>query len=339
MRPPRAVKGYKGQSELVMAHLARLLESCEARGESAIVEGVHLNLSLVLPLMARHRAVVPFLITIRRAHAHTHARSHARLRSTFSLQTRACSSRLRWLPLPRCTLSNETKHRERFAVRAKYLSLSPEANRYIKYFRPIRAIQDYLAVRAARFLVPRVNNTNVDRSVDTIHATAFGCMRRLCEGGEALLACEGGERAALLHDEYRRHTLARGAWSSKSMLAVIRGRHERDRATGAVSDAPSTSSSAITGVSSEEERDEHVDGFSRADADAATRGAASSDDDYPAAVVTAASDGGRTDSEAGFHSEVGSILDSQVSEDEPADEGDADAAQHRFARLATLAEA
>jgi hypothetical protein len=231
--------------------------------------------------------------------------------------------------------SNETKHRERFAVRAKYMSLCPEANRYIKYFRPIRAIQDYLAVRAARFLVPRVNNTNVDRSVDTIHATAFGCMRRLCEGGEALLACEGGERAALLHDEYRRHTLARGAWSSKSMLAVIRGRHERDRATGvgAVSDAPSTSSSAITGLSSEEERDERAHAFAHDGADAAARAPASSDDDYPAAVVAAASDGGRTDSEAGFHSEVGSIMDSQLSEDEPTDESD------RFARLATLAEA
>ena len=66
-------------------------------------------------------------------------------------------------------------------MRAKYLSLSPEANRYIRYFRQIRAIQDYLAVRSARLLVPRVNNTNVDRSVSTIHATAFGCMRRAAE--------------------------------------------------------------------------------------------------------------------------------------------------------------
>jgi 2-phosphoglycerate kinase len=76
----RAVKGYKGQSELVMAHLTRLLDSCEARGESAIVEGVHLNLSLVLPLMARHRAVVPFLITIRRVTV-MHARGSRSLRT------------------------------------------------------------------------------------------------------------------------------------------------------------------------------------------------------------------------------------------------------------------
>ena len=63
--PRVAVKGYKAQSELVMTHLSQLLAGCEARGESAVVEGVHLNLSLVLPLMARHPTLFPFLITIR----------------------------------------------------------------------------------------------------------------------------------------------------------------------------------------------------------------------------------------------------------------------------------
>lgn len=32
--------------------------------------------------------------------------------------------------------------------------------------------------RAARHAVPAVNNTNVDRSVATIHATVLGCLRR-----------------------------------------------------------------------------------------------------------------------------------------------------------------
>ena len=230
--------------------------------------------------------------------------------------------------------SNEDKHRERFAVRAKYMSLSPEANRYIQYFRQIRAIQDYLSVRATRFLVPRVNNTNVDRSVDSIHATTFGCLRRMAQG-EALLSHENGsDRAVLLHDEYRRHTLARGAWSSKSMLAVIRSRNER----AALSDAPSTSSSALTGVSSEEECDVAACSGQAAHAAAGRPGAAaaaSSDDEYQAAAVTA-SDGGRTDSEAGFFSEVGSIMESQVSEDDAVDE---DADNARFPRLYTLPEA
>ena len=55
-------------------------------------------------------------------------------------------------------------------------------------------------------------------------------------------------------------------------------------------------------------------------------------------MVAAASDGGRTDSEAGFHSEVGSVLESQVSEDDAGDEDTADILP-RIVRLSTLAEA
>ena len=40
-----------------------------------------------------------------------------------------------------CLCSNEAKHRERFAVRAKHMTLDPAGNRYIKYIRNIRAIQ------------------------------------------------------------------------------------------------------------------------------------------------------------------------------------------------------
>lgn len=37
--------------------------------------------------------------------------------------------------------SNEAKHRERFAVRAKYMTLEPTVNKYVKYIRNIRTIQ------------------------------------------------------------------------------------------------------------------------------------------------------------------------------------------------------
>ncbi len=63
-------------------------------------------------------------------------------------------------------------------VRAKYMALEPSKNRYVKYMRAIRAIQEYLVARAQRHAVPSVNNTNVDRSVATIHATVIGCLRR-----------------------------------------------------------------------------------------------------------------------------------------------------------------
>ena len=57
--------------------LERLVAACEARRESLVVEGVHLSLNFVVRLMQRHPSIVPFLIHI----------------------------------------SNEAKHRERFAAR------------------------------------------------------------------------------------------------------------------------------------------------------------------------------------------------------------------------------
>lgn len=67
----------------------------------------------------------------------------------------------------------------RAQVRAKYMALEPVQNRYVAHLRSIRAIQEYLVRRAERHAIPAVDNTNVDRSVAAIHATAFGCLRRL----------------------------------------------------------------------------------------------------------------------------------------------------------------
>jgi 2-phosphoglycerate kinase len=57
-------------------------------------------------------------------------------------------------------ITNEDKHMERFVVRTKYMTLDPAKNRYIKYIRNIRAIQEYLCNRAEKHLVPKINNTN-----------------------------------------------------------------------------------------------------------------------------------------------------------------------------------
>lgn len=71
-----------------MESLDRLIGVYAARGESLVVEGVHLSLNVVLrQLMPKHPGVLPFLIHI----------------------------------------SNEAKHRERFAVRAKYMTLDPKS--------------------------------------------------------------------------------------------------------------------------------------------------------------------------------------------------------------------
>ena len=68
---------------MVLESLDRLIGTCEARSESMVVEGVHLSLNAVMRLMQKHPSIVPFLVHI----------------------------------------SNEAKHRERFAVRSLFLLL------------------------------------------------------------------------------------------------------------------------------------------------------------------------------------------------------------------------
>lgn len=97
----RAVKGYKAQCEQVMAELARLIGSHEARHESMVCEGVHFSIGFVVSLMRRHAGIVPFLVYIK----------------------------------------NERKHVERMAVRAKYMTLDPKKNKYVENMHNIRAIQ------------------------------------------------------------------------------------------------------------------------------------------------------------------------------------------------------
>lgn len=115
-------------------------------------------------------------------------------------------------------ISNEEKHLERFAVRAKYMTLDPEKNKYVKYIRNIRTIQDYLCKRADKHLVPKINNTNVDKSVAAIHATVFSCLRRR-EAGEQLYDATTNT-VSVIDDEYRNQCTA-NSLSSKGMFQLI----------------------------------------------------------------------------------------------------------------------
>ncbi|KAJ0238815.1 hypothetical protein HA466_0239670 [Hirschfeldia incana] len=173
-----AVEGFKAQSEMVIENLDRLITSWEERKESVVVEGVHLSLNFVMGLMKKHPSIVPFMVYI----------------------------------------SNEEKHLERFAVRAKYMTLDPEKNKYVKYIRNIRTIQDYLCKRADKHLVPKINNTNVDKSVAAIHATVFSCLRRR-EAGEQLYDATTNT-VSVIDDEYRNQCAA-NSLSSKGMFQLI----------------------------------------------------------------------------------------------------------------------
>lgn len=173
-----AVEGFKAQSEMVIDSLDRLITAWEERKESVVVEGVHLSLNFVMGLMKKHPSIIPFMIYI----------------------------------------TSEDKHLERFAVRAKYMTLDPARNKYVKYIRNIRTIQEYLCNRADKHLVPKINNTNVDKSVAAIHATVFGCLRRR-EAGEQLYD-HATNTVAMIDDEYRNQCAA-NSLSSKGMFQLI----------------------------------------------------------------------------------------------------------------------
>ncbi|CAI5936660.1 unnamed protein product [Closterium sp. NIES-65] len=172
------IQGYKAQSEMVIGSVEQLLCKWERCHESAIVEGVHLSLNFVMELLKRHPTIIPFVIYI----------------------------------------GNEAKHMERFAVRAKYMTLDPRRNKYVRYMRNIRAIQDYLVRRADKHLIPKVNNTNMDKSVAAIHATVFACLRHRA-AGESMYS-RASNTLPLLHHEYDTQYTASGL-GSKGMLYVI----------------------------------------------------------------------------------------------------------------------
>ncbi|KAH6765539.1 P-loop containing nucleoside triphosphate hydrolases superfamily protein [Perilla frutescens var. hirtella] len=173
-----AIEGFKAQSEMVIDSLDRLITAWEERKESVVVEGVHLSLNFVMGLMKKHPSVIPFMIYI----------------------------------------ANEEKHLERFAVRAKYMTLDPARNKYVKYIRNIRTIQEYLCNRADKHLVPKINNTNVDKSVAAIHATVFSCLRKR-ESGENLYD-PITNTVPIVDEEYRNQCTA-NSLSSKGMFQLI----------------------------------------------------------------------------------------------------------------------
>ncbi|XP_073226576.1 P-loop NTPase domain-containing protein LPA1 homolog 1-like isoform X3 [Cicer arietinum] len=173
-----AIEGYKAQSEMVIDSLDRLITAWEERKESVVVEGVHLSLNFVMGLMKKHPSIIPFMIYI----------------------------------------TNEEKHLERFAVRAKYMTLDPAKNKYVKYIRNIRTIQDYLCKRAEKHLVPKINNTNVDKSVAAIHATVFSCLRRREVGDQLYDPIRN--TVTVVYEEYRNQCAA-NSLSSKGMFQLI----------------------------------------------------------------------------------------------------------------------
>lgn len=135
----RVIEGYLEQSRLIENQLFSVISSYASAKRSLIVEGVHLTPALMCRLSAACPSCIPFVIYI----------------------------------------SNENKHRERFAVRAKsQTSLDPSNNKYIRFFSNIRAIQSHIITAADGHMFPHIDNTNVDRSVSLMHSVIMKALRK-----------------------------------------------------------------------------------------------------------------------------------------------------------------
>ncbi|KAF0730874.1 hypothetical protein Ae201684_011756 [Aphanomyces euteiches] len=174
----KVLKGYTLQSDAVLEKLDLVLTMFERRKQSLVVEGVHLNTDQMAELVRRHPNCIPFLIYI----------------------------------------SNEMKHRERFAVRAKHMTVDPQENKYIKYFDNIRIIQRHLCKSADQFLIPKIDNTNVDRSLVTIQTTLIRVLRKMLRGENMIDEATG--KFVLLSQQHE--NAINKAWSSKGMRKAMR---------------------------------------------------------------------------------------------------------------------
>eukprot|EP00759_Apiculatamorpha_spiralis_P039252 PhF_6_TR38118/c0_g1_i2/m.56895 len=140
------IEGYERQSRAVLNALKHVILAAVKRRESVVVEGVHLLVPWLFLLMCELETMgvgcVPFLVH----------------------------------------MSNEMKHRQRFAVRCKHMILSPSANKYVQHFSNIRTIQGSLQSQAQEYNLPCINNTNVDKSVGYVHYCLVDCQRKMDEG-------------------------------------------------------------------------------------------------------------------------------------------------------------
>lgn len=134
----RCLIGYNAQSDLVGKELMKVVKSFVDSRTSLIVEGVHLSINILMKIVETFPNVIPFLIFIKK----------------------------------------EDFHRQRFAVRAKYMTTDPSQNRYISNFESIRSVQTSLSKGASEHLIPKIDNRNIDRSLETMHQTIFSYLKK-----------------------------------------------------------------------------------------------------------------------------------------------------------------
>ncbi|KAL0480780.1 hypothetical protein AKO1_006960 [Acrasis kona] len=170
------IEGYKQQCKAVVQYLDKIITNCVNRNEPMVVEGVHLTPDCVMELLRRHpTCVIPYVVYI----------------------------------------SKSEKHKERFAFRARYMTLEPRNNKYVKYFHNIRTIQQYICDRADFLNIPKIDNTNIDRSLAASHSSVFKCLKRLSKSNDSMYDHKTDKAKVVPPVQY-------ASWSSRRMLNAIR---------------------------------------------------------------------------------------------------------------------
>jgi hypothetical protein len=114
---------------------------------------------------------------------------------------------------------------ERFAIRSKYMTLDPNANKYIKHFEDIRTVQSHLCIHADRISIPKVDNTNIDRSIGLIHRTVINLLANM-----PLSANFSPETIIMEYAKIDEEVLR-----SKEVLRIIRSKSLRKRSSSDLS--------------------------------------------------------------------------------------------------------
>lgn len=95
------------------------------------------------------------------------------------------------------------------------MTLEPRNNKYVQYFEHIRQIQGYIRSRADFFDVPKIDNTNIDRSLAKIHASVFKSVKKVALNKESLFDLETNKANIA-------RTYTKPIWNSSHMLTAIR---------------------------------------------------------------------------------------------------------------------
>jgi 2-phosphoglycerate kinase len=176
----RLLAGFQQQCQYVHPHLMNVIDKLVGQNDNVVIEGVHLTVDFLTSVMKKYPFCIPFVVHIK----------------------------------------NKEKHKERFAVRSKHMTLEPRYNKYIGSFDNIRAIHKYFVKKAEKRLIPRVDNSNVDKSLGIIHSTIIRCLRKISKS-ESLMD-EETNKATILCQEF--NVVTKSGLSSAEAQKVIKSK-------------------------------------------------------------------------------------------------------------------